>query len=53
MAVIRTTDIAQAERDVVAAGGTVTRPTYDYPGGKRFFFREPGGAELSVYQPAE
>ena len=51
VAVIRTSDIVQAERDVVAAGGTITRPTYDYPGGKRFFFREPGGAELAVYAP--
>lgn len=53
LAVIRTADIGKAEKAVVAAGGTVTRPTYDYPGGKRFFFREPGGAELAVYQPGE
>jgi predicted enzyme related to lactoylglutathione lyase len=49
---IRTSDIAKAERDVVAAGGVITRKTYDYPGGNRFFFREPGGAELGMYQPA-
>jgi uncharacterized protein len=48
---IRTTDIAKAERDVVAAGGVLTRSPYDYPGGRRFFFREPGGAELMVYSP--
>ena len=49
MAVIRTDDLQRAERDVVAAGGTITRPAYDFPGGRRFFFREPGGAELAVY----
>ena len=49
IAVIRTKDIEQAERDVVAAGGTITRKPYDYPGGRRFYFREPGGAELAVY----
>lgn len=48
---IRTDDIAAAERAIVAAGGTITKPVYDYPGGKRMFFREPGGAELLVYQP--
>jgi uncharacterized protein len=48
---IRTDDIEQAERDVVAAGGTITRAPYDYPGGRRFFFREPGGAELAIYMP--
>ena len=48
---IRTDDIADAGTSITAAGGTVTRPVYDYPGGKRLFFREPGGAELMVYQP--
>lgn len=48
---IRTDDIVAAEAAVVAAGGTVTRPTYRYPGGRRFVFREPGGVELLVYQP--
>jgi predicted enzyme related to lactoylglutathione lyase len=49
---IRTDDIAAAEKAIVAAGGTITRKTYNYPGGMRFFFREPGGAELLVYQPS-
>lgn len=50
---IRTDDIAAAEKAIVAAGGTITKPAYDFPGGKRMFFREPGGVELLVYQPAE
>ena len=53
IAVIRTTDIERAERDVVAAGGVITRKPYDFPGGRRFYFREPGGAELAVYKTAE
>jgi predicted enzyme related to lactoylglutathione lyase len=48
---IRTDDIAAAAEAIVAAGGTITKPAYEYPGGKRLFFREPGGAELLVYQP--
>ena len=48
---IRTDDIAAAEAAIVAAGGAITRPPYAFPGGKRLFFREPGGAELMVYQP--
>jgi predicted enzyme related to lactoylglutathione lyase len=48
---IRTDDIAAAEKAIVAAGGTITKVAYEYPGGKRMFFREPGGAELLVYQP--
>ena len=48
---IRTDDIAAAAEAITAAGGTITKPAYDYPGGKRLFFREPGGVELLVYQP--
>ncbi len=51
--VIRAADLAQAERDVVAAGGVITREAYDFPGGRRFYFREPGGAELAVYVTTE
>lgn len=53
MAVIRTTDLAAAEKAVVAAGGVITRRPYDFPGGRRFFFREPGGSELAVYMTTE
>jgi len=49
MAVIQTDDLDDAERRVLAAGGLVTRAQYDFPGGRRFHFREPGGNELAVY----
>ena len=50
---IQTQDIAAAEQAVRAAGGTITRETYDFPGGSRFHFRDPGGNELLVYQYME
>lgn len=49
MAVVRTDDLDDAERRVRAAGGVITRPQFDFPGGRRFHFREPGGNELAVY----
>jgi predicted enzyme related to lactoylglutathione lyase len=49
LAVIRTQDLEQAEKDVIAAGGVITRPAFDFPGGRRFHFREPGGNELAVW----
>jgi len=49
LAVIRTSDLEQAERDVIAAGGVITRWAFDFPGGRRFHFREPGGNELAVW----
>ena len=49
LAIIRTTDLEAAERAVVAAGGVITAPAFDFPGGRRFHFREPGGNELAVW----
>lgn len=49
LAVIRTEDLELAEREVVAAGGVITTPAFDFPGGRRFHFREPGGVELAVW----
>ena len=46
---IRTDDIAAAEKAIVAAGGTITKPAYDYPGGKRLFFPRARRRELLVY----
>lgn len=50
---IRTDDLEAAQAAVEGAGGTVTVAAQDYPGGRRFQFREPGGAVLLVYCPAE
>ena len=49
MAIVRTSDLDDAEQRVVAAGGVITRPQFDFPGGRRFHFREPGGNELAVW----
>ena len=51
--VIRCTDLVAAETSVLAAGGTITRPAFDFPGGRRFHFREPGGVEMAVYISTE
>jgi hypothetical protein len=53
MAVIRTDDLDGAERRVRAAGGEITRPQFDFPGGRRFHFRELGGNEMAVYVARE
>jgi len=34
---------------VEAAGGTVVKPIFDFPGGRRFHFRDPAGNELAVW----
>ena len=35
--------------DIEAAGGQITKPIFDFPGGRRFQFFEPGGNELAVW----
>lgn len=37
---------------VEAAGGEVVKPIFDFPGGRRFHFLEPGGNELAVWGEA-
>jgi uncharacterized protein len=49
MPVVRAEDLDGAEKAVIAAGGTVTVPQYDFPGGRRFHFRSPGGVDFAVY----
>jgi predicted enzyme related to lactoylglutathione lyase len=49
LAVVRTTDLEAAQRAVELAGGVVVRPAFDFPGGRRFHFREPGGNEMAVW----
>lgn len=53
MAVVRTDNLDDAERRVTAAGGTITRAQFDFPGGRRFHFREPGGNEMAAYVATE
>jgi predicted enzyme related to lactoylglutathione lyase len=47
--IVRTDDLEQARRDVELAGGVITRAPFDFPGGRRFHFREPGGCEMAVW----
>jgi uncharacterized protein len=34
---------------VQASGGTVVKPTFSFPGGRRFHFTEPSGNEFAVW----
>ena len=53
LAVVRTDDLEAAQRRVTVAGGVITRPAFDFPGGRRFHFREPGGTEMAVWVSTE
>ena len=47
--VLYATDLAAMATRVEAAGGVILRPIFDFPGGRRFHFRDPSGNELAVW----
>ena len=49
LAIVRTDDLEAAQQAVERAGGVITRAAFDFPGGRRFHFREPGGNEMAVW----
>ncbi|WP_029042397.1 VOC family protein [Cucumibacter marinus] len=49
LVILKTDDINAALERVENAGGVVTVPIFDFPGGRRFQFREPGGNEMAVW----
>ena len=42
-------DLEGALDKVVAAGGTIVKATFSFPGGRRFHFTDPSGNQLAVW----
>ena len=49
--VIRVDDLEAAFDAVAKAGGTIAKPIFAFPGGRRFHFIDPSGSELAAWQP--
>ena len=47
--VVRVDDLDAARDAVVKAGGTIAKPIFAFPGGRRFHFIDPAGSELAVW----
>jgi uncharacterized protein len=47
--VIYATRLEEVEAKIRSEGGQVVRPTYEFPGGRRFHFTDPSGNELAVW----
>ncbi len=41
--------LEQTQEKILAAGGTIAKPTFSFPGGRRFHFYDPNGNELAVW----
>ena len=50
MIVLRHEDLAAVQAQVEAAGGTITKETYSFPGGERFEFLDPMGYAWGVWR---
>lgn len=47
--VLKTDDLEAMLATVRGAGAEITREIYDFPGGRRFEFLEPGGTKMAVW----
>lgn len=47
--VFYTKDLEALRDEISAAGGKITQPIFDFPGGRRFHFQDPVGNELAVW----
>lgn len=47
--VLYSEDLADTQARIEAAGGAISVPVFEFPGGRRFHFREPSGNELAVW----
>lgn len=50
--VLKTDDLSAAYQQVSDAGAEITKEVFEFPGGARFEFREPGGTDMAVWCPA-
>jgi predicted enzyme related to lactoylglutathione lyase len=42
-------DLEQTQAKITAAGGTIIKPVFSFPGGRRFHFADPNGNEFAVW----
>jgi uncharacterized protein len=52
LAVIEVDDLEGTLEAVRQAGGTIVRPIFAFPGGRRFHFLDPSGNELAAVKPS-
>lgn len=49
LVVLYAMDLNGKLESVTKAGGEISKPVYEFPGGRRFHFRDPNGNELAVW----
>ncbi|WP_417688528.1 VOC family protein [Pseudidiomarina sp.] len=49
LVVLYSAELEQAQQNVENAGGTVIKPIFEFPGGRRFHFTCPSGNEYAIW----
>jgi hypothetical protein len=49
LVILYSDDLDKSVAAVEKAGGKISRPPYEFPGGRRFHFTDPSGNELAVW----
>ncbi len=49
LVIVYATSLSETQARVEAAGGAISRPIFEFPGGRRFHFLDPSGNELGVW----
>ena len=49
LVVLYSSNLESTEKEIVAAGGEICVPVFEFPGGRRFQFKDPNGNELAVW----
>ncbi|MAM89736.1 MAG: glyoxalase [unclassified Hahellaceae] len=49
LVVLYSSDLEATKAKVEQAGGTITKPVFSFPGGRRFHFEDPNRNELAVW----
>jgi len=46
-------DLEQSQAKIEAAGGSILKPIFSFPGGRRFHFADPNGNEYAVWSDVD
>ena len=49
LVILYSNDIENTQQKIVAAGGSIVKEIFNFPGGRRFHFKDPDGYELAVW----
>lgn len=49
LVILYSDNLPETQAKIEGAGGTITKPIFDFPGGKRFHFLDTAGNELAVW----